>query len=152
MKIVEEIDYMYGKNIIFTDREEMETEEIITRYRDRWIIEDGFKKMNYEDNISVTPIYTWTDQQITLHIFVCIVNAVFGKNSSGVYRKRLKEAGIEMSVERALEILREVHAIGALYENRKIEWKIEEMEKEEEMLVDALKLKPLFNEMVGNSG
>lgn len=144
----EEIDYMYGKNIIFTDREEMETEEIITRYRDRWIIEDGFKKMNYEDNISVTPIYTWTDQQITLHIFVCII-ALLGMR---MLRKRLKEAGIEMSVERALEILREVHAIGALYENRKIEWKIEEMEKEAEMLVDALKLKPLFNEMVGNSG
>ncbi|EQD25844.1 transposase-like protein [mine drainage metagenome] len=67
----DQVDFMFGKNILFTDRIEMETSSIIEHYKDRWIIEDGFRKMNYDDNISVTPIFTWTDQQISLHIFVC---------------------------------------------------------------------------------
>ncbi|EQD32714.1 transposase-like protein, partial [mine drainage metagenome] len=66
------VDFMFGRNVLFTDRIDMETSSIIEHYKDRWIIDDGFRKMNYDDNISITPIYTWTDQQISLHIFVCV--------------------------------------------------------------------------------
>ena len=116
-------------------------------YKDRWIIEDGFRKMNYDDNISVTPIFTWTDQQISLHIFVCIIALL----ALRLLRLKLRNAGIDMSAERALEILGNVHAVGSLYEKRKIEWSLSEMDQYVAQLMNALNLNPFFDKMVGNT-
>ncbi|EQB70111.1 MAG: transposase-like protein, partial [Ferroplasma sp. Type II] len=141
------VDFMFGKNVLFTDRLDMETSSIIEHYKDRWIIEDGFRKMNYDDNISVTPIFTWTDQQISLHIFICVIALL----ALRILRLKLKNSGMGMTGERALEILRNVHAVGTLYENRKLEWSLSEMDQDAEQLMDILKLKPFFNKMVGNT-
>ncbi|MCL4325460.1 MAG: hypothetical protein M1481_01320 [Candidatus Thermoplasmatota archaeon] len=141
------VDFMFGKNIIFTDRLEMDTTDIVKQYKDRCVIEDSFKKMNYEDNISVTPMYAWTDQQILIHIFVR-VTALLGLR---LLRLKMKNVGMEMSAEETLEILRNVYAIGSLYENRKIEWRLSEMNKETERLIDLLNLKIFFDKTVGNT-
>ena len=141
------VDFMFGKNVLFTDRLDMETSSIIEHYKDRWIIEDGFRKMNYDDNISVTPIFTWTDQQISLHIFVCVIALL----ALRILRLKLKNSGMDMTGERALEILRNVHAVGTLYENRKLEWSLSEMDQDAEQLMDILKLKLFFHKMVGNT-
>ncbi len=138
---------MFGKNVLFTNRLDMETSSIIEHYKDRWIIEDGFRKMNYDDNISVTPMFTWTDQQISLHMFVCVIALL----ALRILRQKLKESGMEMSGERALEILRNVQAVGSLYEKRKMEWNLSEMDQDAEQLMDILKLKPFFDKMVGNT-
>ena len=141
------VDFTFGKNVLFTDRLDMETSSIIEHYKDRWIIEDGFRKMNYDDNISVTPIFTWTDQQISLHIFVCVIALL----ALRILRKKLKDSGMDMGGERALEILRNVQAVGSLYEKRKIEWNLSEMDQDAEQLIDTLKLKLFFDKMVGNT-
>ena len=141
------VDFMFGKNVLFTDRLDMETSSIIEHYKDRWIIEDGFRKMNYDDNISVTPIFTWTDQQISLHIFVCVIALL----ALRILRLKLKNSGMGMTGERALEILGNVHAVGTLYENRKLEWSLSEMDQDAEQLMDILKLKLFFHKMVGNT-
>jgi transposase len=46
---------MFGKNVMFTDRTDMETSSIIEHYKDRWIIEESFRKMNYDDNDGMEP-------------------------------------------------------------------------------------------------
>lgn len=56
-----------------------------------------------------------------------------------------------MSGERALEILGNIHAVGSLYENRKMEWNLNEVDQDAEQLMDILKLKPFFHKMVGNT-
>ena len=86
------VDFMFGKNVLFTDRLDMETSSIIEHYKDRWIIEDGFRKMNYDDNISVTPMFTWTDQQISLHMFVCVIALL----ALRILRLKLKNSGMDM--------------------------------------------------------
>ena len=141
------VDFMFGKNVMFTDRTDMETSSIIDHYKDRWIIEESFRKMNYDDNISVTPVFTWTDQQISLHIFVCVIALL----SLRILRLKLKNSGMDMSGERALEILGNIHAVGSLYENRKMEWNLNEVDQDAEQLMDILKLKPFFHKMVGNT-
>ena len=75
-------------------------------------------------NMPVTPIFTWTDQQISLHIFVCVIALL----ALRILRLKLKNSGMGMTGERALEILRNVHAVGTLYENRKLEWSLSEMD------------------------
>ena len=37
----------------------------------------------------------------------------------------------------------------SLYENRKMEWNLSEMDQDAEQLMDILKLKPFFHKMVG---
>jgi transposase len=143
----DQVDFMFGKNVLFTDRIDMETSLIIEHYKDRWIIEDGFRKMNYDDNISITPIFTWTDQQISLHIFTCVTALL----ALRLLKLKLKNADIDMTAERALEILRNVQAVGSLYENRKIEWNLGEMDQNAEQLMDIFNLKPFFDKMVGNT-
>lgn len=96
--------------------------------------------MNYDDNISVTPIFTWTDQQISLHIFVCVIALL----ALRILRLKLKNSGMGMTGERALEILRNVHVVGTLYENRKLKWSLSEMDQDAEQLMDILKLKLEF--------
>ncbi len=125
----------------------METSSIIEHYKDRWIIEDGFRKMNYDDNVSVTPMFTWTDQQISLHMFVCVIALL----ALRILRQKLKDSGMDMSGERALETLRNVQAVGSLYEKRKMEWNLSEMDQDAEQLMNILKLKPFFDKMVGNT-
>ena len=144
---VDLVDFMFGKNIIFTDRLDMDTVDIINRYKDRWIIEDSFKKMNHDDNISVTPIYSWTDQQIAVHIFVCVI-ALLGLRVLGL---KIKDSGLEMSVESALDILGNVHAVGTLYEKRRIEWNLSEMDDDAKKLIELLDLKTFFDRSVGNT-
>ena len=103
--------------------------------------------MNYDDNISVTPIFTWTDQQISLHIFVCVIALL----ALRILRLKLKNSGMGMTGERALEILRNVHVVGTLYENRKLKWSLSEMDQDAEQLMDILKLKLFFHKIVGNT-
>ena len=86
-------------------------------YGDRWIIEDVFWNMNYAENKSVTSILTWTDQQISLHIFACIIALL----ALRLLRLKLRSVGMDMSAERALDILQNVHAVESFYEKRKME-------------------------------
>jgi hypothetical protein len=58
---------------------------------------------------------------------------------------------MDMSGERALENLGNIHAVGSLYENRKMEWNLNEVDQDAEQLMDILKLKPFFHKMVGNT-
>ena len=88
-----------------------------------------------------------TDQQISLHIFVCVIALL----ALRILRKKLKDSGMDMGGERALEILRNVQAVGSLYEKRKIEWNLSEMDQDAEQLIDTLKLKLFFDKMVGNT-
>ena len=43
-----------------------------------------------------------------------------------------------MSGERALEILGNIHAVGSLYEKRKMEWNLNEVDQDAEQLMDDL--------------
>ncbi|MEL9915117.1 MAG: hypothetical protein QW292_08580 [Candidatus Parvarchaeota archaeon] len=146
-KRVDLVDFMFGKNIIFTDRLDMDTVDIINWYKHRWIIEDSFKKMNHDDNVSMTSIYSWTDQQIAVYIFACVI-ALIGLR---VLRLKMRDSGIEMSAENALDILGNVHAVGTLYEKRRMDWKLGEMDADAKRLIDLLNLKTFFDTSVSNT-
>lgn len=63
----------FGKLILFTDREEIETSEIVSLYRGKNTVEDCFKRMHDPTSISFTPMYHWTDQKIRVHAFICVL-------------------------------------------------------------------------------
>ena len=64
---------------------------------------------------------------------------------------RIKESGLEMSEESAVDILGNVHAVGTLYEKRRIEWNLSEMDDDAKKLIELLDLKTFFDRSVGNT-
>ncbi len=56
-----------------------------------------------------------------------------------------------MSGEEALEILGNIHVVGSLYENRKMECNLNEVDRDAGQMMDILKLKPFFHKIVGNT-
>jgi transposase len=63
----------FGKTILFTDRDDLSTEEIVSCYRGKNTVEDCFKRMHDHTSIRFTPMYHWTDQKIRVHAFICVV-------------------------------------------------------------------------------
>ncbi|MDQ7792558.1 MAG: hypothetical protein RDV00_10630 [Clostridia bacterium] len=62
-----------GKHILFTDRNDWSTEEIVTAYRGQSHIEEAFKRMKDPHFLSWRPQYHWTDQKIMVHAFYCVL-------------------------------------------------------------------------------
>jgi len=63
----------FGKTLLFTDRDDLPTGEIVASYRGKNTVEDCFKRMHDRTSISFTPMYHWTDQKIRVHAFICVV-------------------------------------------------------------------------------
>jgi len=60
-----------GRTILFTNRHDWSTEEIILAYRNQYEIEDTFRHMNNWDYLRWQPMFHWTDQKIRTHGFYC---------------------------------------------------------------------------------
>ena len=62
-----------GKTVLFTNRHEWSSEQIVASYRSAWHIEHAFSQMKDTDHLSVRPFFHWTDQKIKIHIFYCVL-------------------------------------------------------------------------------
>ena len=113
----------FGKNIIITDNTDWTTEDIYLAYRERFKIEQQFRKSKSSFSISVTPQYHWTDSKIRLHMLTCVVGMVY----LSIFRNKLKAANISMSAEDALRELRNLRtAVYMLSGSRKLQRRIED--------------------------
>lgn len=63
----------FGKTILFTDRDDLSTDELVSSYRGKNAVEDCFKRMHDRTSIRFTPMDHWTDQKIRVHAFICVV-------------------------------------------------------------------------------
>ncbi|MDR1322567.1 MAG: IS1634 family transposase, partial [Gracilibacteraceae bacterium] len=62
-----------GKTALFTDRDDFSNEEIICAYRSAWHVEHAFRQMKDSKHLTVRPIFHWTDTQIRIHMFTCVL-------------------------------------------------------------------------------
>lgn len=129
----------FGKNIIFTDHTGWSTEDIVRAYRDRYKIEAAFRQTKSPDLIRWQPMYHWTDSKIRVHGLTCVMALLY---LSLIHRK-IRQAGLTMGLDRALETLRGIrravyHYPGSAQPIRKL-CRLESTERE---LLTALKLDP----------
>lgn len=93
-----------GKTALFTDRSDYSNDEIINAYRSAWHVESAFKQLKDTEHLAVRPFWHWSDEQIRVHIFVCIL----------AYRlcclivKELNEHGIKTNINELLEAMTEL--------------------------------------------
>jgi transposase len=104
-----------GKNLIVTDREQWDNDQIILAYRSQFHIENVFKEMKDRDIGSWWPLYHWTDQKINVHSFSCTIAVLL----RALAHRRVKQAGIDISMKRLLAELEAIKEVIVLYPRKR---------------------------------
>ena len=108
-------DTYLGKTIIVTDRQPWDNDQIILAYRSQFHIENVFKDMKDRDIGSWWPLYHWTDQKINVHSFYCTIAVLL----RALAHRRVKAAGIDISMKRLLAELDEIKEVIVLYPRKR---------------------------------
>jgi transposase len=100
-----------GKTIIFTDRHDWSSEEIVRCYRSQWHVEAAFRDMKDPCFLSWEPQFHWTDQKIMVHAFYCVMALTL----VNLARRKLHFGGIELSNETMLRELAGIKEVLHIY-------------------------------------
>ena len=131
-----------GLRILMTDRHEWNTADIITAFHSQAVIEGAFKNVKNPYHLALSPQHHWTDQKIVVHYFMCVLGYLLSSLLWKEARAKAKFTGTLDSLLNALNNIR----LAALIERRdgpgrlKTTYQLEEMSKEESVLVEALDL------------
>ena len=96
-----------GKTILFTDRDDWSTEEIILGYRGQYRIESAFKISKRGHFMAWRPTFHWTDQKLHVHAFYCVLSLLF----ISIAHRQVWQAGIKIglpTLEKELKAIQEV--------------------------------------------
>jgi len=104
-------DTYLGKNVIVTDREQWDDDQIILAYRSQFHIENVFKNMKDRDIGSWWPLYHWTDQKISVHSLYCTIAVLL----RALAHRRIKQGGIDLSMKRLFAELDDIKEVIVLY-------------------------------------
>jgi transposase len=102
-----------GKTIIFSDRNEWSLVDIVKTYRSQKGVEEQFKKLNKRNELSVMPMYHWTDQKIRVHVLISVLALLI---SNLLYRK-MEAGGITESQEECFTELKDIKEIRSYYDD-----------------------------------
>jgi transposase len=94
-----------GKYVISTGESGLSVLEVVAIYKDLSDIERGFRQL--KDVLAMRPIYHQIEQRVKAHIFVAALALLVQR----LLGRRLEEAGIDFSVERAMEALSTVRLV-----------------------------------------
>ena len=96
---------IFGKRILFTDRDSWPTAEVIAAYRSQADAEAGFRQLKDRHIVSFSPMFHWTEQKIRVHVFYCVLALA----TAHLMRRQAAQAGLDLS---ARELLRTLAGIG----------------------------------------
>ena len=140
-----EIEDAFGFRIVMTDRHEWTTEQIVTAYHGQSTIEQAFKNVKNPYHLALRPQFHWTDQKIIVHFFICVLGYLLAML---VWREVKRTTGFKATLDSLLDTLNGIRLCTILEEKKtsgkmKATYKLEEMTKEEEKIVAALRIKDL---------
>jgi transposase len=105
-------DELFGKRILFSDKDRAPRAEIVADYRSQSQVEGDFRQMKDPKVVSFSPMFHWTDHKIRVHVFYCVLALT-------VARLMVREAdrhGIHMSVRELLDTLAQIQETVLLYQ------------------------------------
>jgi transposase len=89
---------LFGKRILFTNREDWTTAEVVAAYRSQSEVEAGFRKMKDPHVVSFSPMHHKTDSTIRVHVFHCVLALTIAH----LMRRKADRAGQHLSVRELL--------------------------------------------------
>lgn len=96
---------LFGKRILFTNRDTWPAAEVVAAYRSQAEAEAGFRQLKDPHMVSFSPMHHWTDQKIRVHVFYCVLALTIAH----LMRRQAEHAGLHMSVR---ELFSELSHIG----------------------------------------
>ena len=102
---------LFGKRILFTNREHWPAAEVVAAYRSQSEVEAGFRQMKDPRVVSFAPMHHWTDSKIRVHVFYCVLALTVAH----LMRREAERAGLHLSVRDLLATLGGVEETVLLY-------------------------------------
>ena len=96
---------IFGKRILFTNRDEWTPADVVAAYRSQNDVESGFRQMKDPHVVSFGPLHHWSESKIRVHVFYCVLALAIAH----LMRRQAHQAGLHLSVR---EILTELSGIG----------------------------------------
>lgn len=92
---------LFGKRILFTNRDQWPVADVVAAYRSQSDAEFGFRQLKDPQVVSFSPMHHWTDQKIRVHVFTCVLALAVAH----LMRRTATRAGLHLSVRELLEQL-----------------------------------------------
>jgi hypothetical protein len=102
---------LFGKRILFTNRDHWPVADIVAAYRSQSEVESGFRQMKDPHVVSFSPMHHWTDSKIRVHVFYCVLALAVAH----LMRREADNAGLPMSVRELLNTLAGIQETVLLY-------------------------------------
>jgi transposase len=102
---------IFGKRILFTNRDAWTTAEVVAAYRSQSEVESGFRQLKDPHVVSFSPMHHWTDSKIRVHVFYCVLALTIAH----LMRREADNAGLHLSVRELLATLAGIEETVLLY-------------------------------------
>jgi transposase len=106
---------LFGKRVLFTDRDEWSMAEVIAGYRSQAAVEADFRQMKDRQVVSFSPMFHWTDQKIRIHTFYCVLALMVAR----LMARETGRAKMPMSVRELLAQLGGIEETVLLYQGER---------------------------------
>lgn len=92
---------VFGKRVLITDHEDWSLAEVVAGYRSQAEAEFGFRQMKDPHVVSFSPMHHWTDHNIRVHVFTCVL----ALQIAHLMRRMARQSGLRISVRELLTTL-----------------------------------------------
>ena len=96
--------YRLGRTAILTDHQDWDEERLVRCLREQSHVEDAFRQMKDPEWASAVPLRHYSDSMLRIHTFISVLALLLSK----LMVRRLKRAGVEVTVSEALRQLSEL--------------------------------------------
>jgi transposase len=103
---------IFGKHVLITDHEHWPVAEVVAGYRSQSEAEFAFRQMKDPHVVSFSPMYHWTDHNIKVHSFTCVL----ALQLAHLMRLTARRAGLDLSVRALLADLAGIEETVLLYQ------------------------------------
>ena len=80
--------------MLITSHDDWPAAEVIAGYRSQSEAESGFRQLKDPHVVSFSPMYHWTDHNIRVHVFTCVL----ALQIAHLMRRKARQAGLDLSV------------------------------------------------------
>jgi transposase len=102
---------LFGKWILFTNRDRWPVADVIAASRSQSEVESGFRQLKDPHVVSFRPMHHWTDSKIRVHVFYCVLALAIAH----LLRRQADHAGLHLSVRELLAELAGIQETVLLY-------------------------------------
>jgi transposase len=102
---------LFGKRILFTNRDTWTVAEVVAAYRSQSGVESGFRQLKDPHVVSFSPMHHWTDSKIRVHVLTCVLALTIAH----LMRREAARSGMPMSVPELMAALAGIQETVMLY-------------------------------------